>query len=219
MGSSLSSGIFAAFAATVKARGTGLSLARARGAWYCVGSTMKYTLASQDAVNALLAAPSVAFGVQECPDIVVLSIHGGDPDWALGLDTVIPGCIVLGYTRLVLDLADAAITTPFHVACIVAAWHALIDAAGTLALSGLSALGLEQLRALVDTGQLNLFPEVAAAVAWLASGYETDVKRSFPRKTTCSECGSEGTVVRRGDHVCDGCGMTFLVTERGETPY
>jgi hypothetical protein len=42
------------------------------------------------------------------------------------------------------------------------------------------------------------------------------MKNAFPRQVTCSECGVRSEVQRRGDHVCTGCGMTYLVTERGE---
>lgn len=179
------------------------------------GSLMKHDIHSLDTVNALLTEPSTAFSVHGRTDVAIIRV-GGASEWAAELDRVAAGCLVLGFRSIVLDMANTEIGSSFQVACLGSAWHLLLDRGGTLAICGVSTPALERLQGLVDTRLFNIMDTMDAAIDWIDSGFPEDVQKSFPRTVTCSECGATGEVQGRGDHLCPSCGMTYLVTERGE---
>ncbi len=117
---------------------------------------------------------------------------------------------------VVLEVGESQIGSSFQVACLASAWKLLVDRGGTLALCGLSKSAHSSLQGVVETSLFNIFDTVDAAIDWLGSGFAADMEKNFPRAVKCGECGSQGEVAHRGDHVCTGCGMTYLVTERGE---
>jgi hypothetical protein len=172
-----------------------------------------------DEINALATEPSTAQGVESLPDVAILRIATAESDWGTQLDRVVSGCLVLGYRKIVVDLQGSSISTAFQIACLVSAWHLLVAAGGTLILSGLSPEDLAELGKEFDPTLFNLSQDVDEGIDWLEAGFEEDVRQNFPREARCRDCGSVGTVARRGDHVCDDCGMTYLVTERGELPF
>jgi hypothetical protein len=180
---------------------------------------MRHNTVSLYAVNALVSEPSTAFGVEERPDVAILCLHNPSEDWSVQLEAIVSGCIVLDLKKIILDLRDTEIATPFQIACIVSAWHLLIDVGGTLLISGLSEHADTSMRELSEPGLFNLFADVDESIDWLDTGFAEQLKANFPRTAKCSVCGTEGGVSNRGDHLCDGCGQTYLVTERGELPF
>ncbi|MGA2639423.1 MAG: hypothetical protein ABSG21_00815 [Spirochaetia bacterium] len=177
---------------------------------------MKHKIIPLETVNALVTEPSTAFGIETRPEVAILCLKTRSGDWSMELDAVVSGCIVLGFKRIILDLRDADISSSFQVACIVSAWHLLIDVGGTLLLCGLSENAHKKLQDLSESKLFNIVEDMDEGIDWLNSAFGKELKKSFPRQAKCTECGKEGRVFKRGDHVCDGCGMTYLVTERGE---
>ena len=177
---------------------------------------MKHTMQPSETLNALLAEPSVAFGLEGRPDVAIIDIRTQSQDWAVGLDAVVRGSMVLGFRILVLNLEKVGISSSFEIGCIVSSWQMLIDCEGTLCICGLSEKALAELQELTDLGQFNLFRELDTCIEWLISTFPTELERNFPRTAKCTECSTVGEVSKRGEHVCDNCGITYLVTERGE---
>ena len=169
-----------------------------------------------ETLNALLAEPSVAYGLEGHPDVAIIDIGMQSQDWATGLDAVVRGSMVLGFRNLILNLEKVGISSSFEIGCIVSSWQLLIDREGTLCICGLSKKALADLQELTDLGQFNLFDEMESCINWLDSTFPTELKRNFPRTAKCTECNAVGEVSKRGEHVCDNCGITYLVTERGE---
>lgn len=176
---------------------------------------MSHTYLQLDAVNALLTEPSTALGVEADPEVAILCIQNRSGSWAIELEALVSGCIVLGFKKVVLDLGEARIATPFQTACVISAWHLLIEVGGTLLLCGVEH-GYEGLVGDTERRLFNLLPNKDEAVDWLASVFVKELEQNFPRTARCMTCGTESRVSKRGDHVCDACGMTCLVTERGE---
>ena len=177
---------------------------------------MEYQRLPLEAVTSLLTIPSVAFAIEGIPEVAILRVGAGALDWALGLEDVVSGCLVLGFKSILLDLEEASISTSFEIACIVSAWKLLIEVGGTLALCCLSPKSVEEITRLSKPGLFNVFGDVDRGIDWTSRSFEVDLKQGFPRTTKCGECGAEGKVVKRGEHVCDECGTIYLVTERGE---
>jgi hypothetical protein len=180
---------------------------------------MKHARQPLETVTSLLTAPSAGFAVDGSPDTAILHIGPDAPGWAVGLEAATSGCLVLGFKKILLDLEEAGVSTSFEIACIVSSWKLLIDAGGTLALCGLSAASLEELKRLSEPTLFNTLRDVDAGIDWIELDYERFLVRAFPRKAKCVVCGTEGHVAKRGEHVCDGCGMIYLVTERGELQF
>jgi DNA-directed RNA polymerase subunit RPC12/RpoP len=180
---------------------------------------MKHTILPLETVNALVTEPSVAFGIEGRPDIAALSIKSPTGEWGSKLDAVVDGCLVLGFTKMVLDLQQAEIATSFSIACIASAWQRLINHDGTLVMYGLTPTASLRFQELIEPGLFNVHENLDACVDWLDSGFRQDLERNFPRIAKCSTCGAVGQIANRGDHVCTECGMTYLVTERGELPF
>jgi hypothetical protein len=180
---------------------------------------MKYKTIELEEINALATEPSKALGVERLTDVAILCIRTSDEDWSTQLDRVVSGCIVLGFVKIVVDLEGVRITTPFQIACLVSAWHQLVAAGGTLVLSGMSAQAVGELSQEFDPTLFNMSRETEEAIDWLSSAFEQDTAQNFPRFSRCTTCGAEGKVAKRGDHLCDNCGMTYLVTERGDLPF
>ena len=90
---------------------------------------------------------------------------------------------------------------------------------GTLALCALSASSFDELARLTEPALFNVFRDVDAGIDWIAARLAGLLMRGFPRKRRCLECGTDSQVAKRGEHVCDECGMTYLVTERGELQF
>ena len=170
-------------------------------------------------INALVTEPSTSLGVEGLPDVAIISVRARGPDWSTELDRVVSGSIVLGFKKILLDLREADVMEPFQIVCIVSAWHLLVEVGGTLAMSGLSATAFDALRQEYEPDLFNIFEDMDQAIAWIDSGYEMSLKSSFPRTARCKACGTEGKVQKRGDYLCDECGMTYMVTERGELPF
>ena len=170
-------------------------------------------------MSALITEPSSAIGIEALPDVAVLSIHSRDEAWASQLEGIMSGGIVLGFRKMVLDLQHASLSSAFQVACLVSAWHLLVNAEGTLAISGLSAAGKSALGDEHDPALFNLFMDADEALDWLERGFDDAIKRSLPRACRCGACGAEGKVEKRGNYLCDNCGLTYLVTEKGELPF
>jgi hypothetical protein len=177
---------------------------------------MKHELQPLETVNALVTEPSVAFGVEGRPDLAILVMRTKVEHWTEGLDSLVAGCLVLGFRNVILQMDGVGLDSSFQIACVVSAWQQLIEASGTLALCGLSAEASRRLQELVEPRLFNLFDSVDAALDWLESSFTRELTANFPRSSTCGKCGAAGTVTRRGDHMCPECGMTYLVTERGE---
>jgi hypothetical protein len=177
---------------------------------------MKHELQPLETVNALVTEPSVAFSVEGRPELAILVMRTKVDHWTEGLDSLVSGCVVLGFRHVILQMDGVGLDSSFQIACVVSAWQQLIDASGTLMLCGLSAEASRRLRELVEPRLFNLFDGVDAALDWVESRFERELAASFPRETKCGKCGAAGTVTRRGDHMCPECGMTYLVTERGE---
>jgi DNA-directed RNA polymerase subunit RPC12/RpoP len=180
---------------------------------------MKYSILPLETVNALVTEPSVAFGIGGRPDIAALSIKSPTRDWGAELDAVVDGCLVLGFKKIVLDLREAEITSAFSIACIASAWQRLINHDGTLAIYGLAPNPYVRFQELIEPTLFNVHENLDACIDWLDSGFRLDLERNFPRIAKCSACGAVGQIANRGDHVCTECGMTYLVTERGELPF
>jgi hypothetical protein len=176
---------------------------------------MKYNLQPLEAAGALLVAPSVAFGIEGHPDVAILDIKSQTENWGLDLDSVVKGCLVLGFNRIILNLADAAVSSSFVIACIASAWHNLVENRGTLVLC-MKESARKGFQELTETTLFNIYEETDACVDWLDSEFPREIRNNFPRGAKCAECGAIGQVGRRGDHVCAECGTTYLVTERGE---
>ena len=114
---------------------------------------MKHTIQPSETLNALLAEPSVAFGLEGRPDVAIIDIRTQSQDWAVGLDAVVRGSMVLGFRILVLNLEKVGISSSFEIGCIVSSWQMLIDREGTLCICGLSEKALAELQELTDLGQ------------------------------------------------------------------
>jgi hypothetical protein len=180
---------------------------------------MTHTMFPLEAVKALVTEATVALGTASAPETAVVCVPPGDTSWGTELERVVSGCVVLGFKSFMLDLRGGVIASSFEVGCIISAWHLLVEAGGTLVVSSLSAEAREALREQYDPSLFNIFDGIDAGLDWLESGFEDDMNKKFPRTAKCRECGEEGIVRKRGNHVCDGCGMTYLVTERGELPF
>jgi hypothetical protein len=178
-------------------------------------TTMEYERVPLETVTSLMTSPSVAFAIEGSPDSAILHIGPDAQEWAVGLEAVSTGCLVLGFKNILLDLGEASVSTSFEIACIVSSWKLLIDAGGTLALCALSALSFEELKRLSEPALFNVFRDLDAGIDWVKRDYEEFLLHAFPRDEKCLECGTEGQVAKRGEHVCGGCGIIYLVTERG----
>ena len=172
-----------------------------------------------ETVNALLTEPSHAIGVGGHPDVAVLVLKSSASHWGTGLDAVVDGCLVLGFRKIVARLDEADVSSSFHVACLASAWHRLIDNGGTLVLSNLTEEKYREFAGLIDPALFNIHATVDESIDWLDGAYETELGARLPRVVTCSGCGSSGQVSTRGEHLCTECGMTYLVTERGEISF
>ena len=179
---------------------------------------MKYATIPLDTVNALVIEPSSAFGIAGRHEIAVLSVRSSENAWGAHLDNVVDGCLVLGFNRIILDLEHAKVSSSFLIACLASAWQRLISNNGTLVLYGLAPASFELLRGLVNPELFNIFDTLDDCVDWLEQE-GGELERSFPRAAQCSACGAGGQVGSRGEHLCTECGMTYLVTERGELPF
>jgi DNA-directed RNA polymerase subunit RPC12/RpoP len=177
---------------------------------------MTHKIVPLEAVNALVTEPSTAYGIEEFTDVAVLDIKSETQDWGAGLDVLVDGCLVLGFTKIVLRLEQAEIASSFLVACIVSAWQRLIERAGTLVICGLTENAYKRLQELIDPNRFNIYKDIDACVDWLDSTYNRALEESFPRVVKCSECGAASQITNRGNYLCDECGRTYLVTERGE---
>jgi hypothetical protein len=177
---------------------------------------MKYKRIPLDIVNALVTIPSDAFEIEAHPDVAILCLQTHPRDWGIELEGLVSGCIVLGFKRIVLDLHAADISTSFQIACIISAWHLLIEVGGTLLLCGLTEKTHKNLYDLSELRLFNVHKDIDESIDWLDSAFAFELKRNFPRKAKCTKCGHESEVSGRGAYVCDACGMTYLVTERGE---
>jgi hypothetical protein len=177
---------------------------------------MKNNIVPLETVNALVFAPSLAFGVEGHPDVVIIDMKSSEQDWATGLDAVVGGCLVLGFKKMILKLPEAEAFSSFVLACIATAWLRLVENGGTLVICGLSESASKRFEELAEPRLFNMHGNLDSAIDWLTSGFEIEVSQGFPRTAKCHECGTVGHVVRRGDHSCPECGMTYLVTERGE---
>ena len=180
---------------------------------------MKNKLVPLEEVNALVTEPSIALGVEGQPEVAIVCISAKGPDWSTELERVVSGCIVLGYKRILFDLRGAEVTDPFQIACIISAWHLLVEVGGTFLMSSLSDQSIETLKEQFDPKLFNIFDDIDDGISWIGFGFDQDLKQKFPRIAKCKECGTEGTVHKRGDHLCDECGMTYMITERGELPF
>jgi anti-anti-sigma regulatory factor len=177
---------------------------------------MKHKSIPLEIVNALVTIPSTAFEIEAYPELAILCLQTHSGDWGMELESLISGCIVLGYKKIILDLKDADISTSFQIACIISAWHLLIEVEGTLLICGLTEQARKGLQKLSEPKLFNVFTDMDEGVDWLDSTFEKELKQNFPRTAECKGCGTEGDVSERGDYVCDRCGKTYLVTERGE---
>ena len=177
---------------------------------------MEYQRLPLEAVTSLLTIPSVAFAIEGIPEATILHVGAGALDWTLGLEDAVSGCVVLGFRTILLDLEEARISSSFEMACIVSAWKLLIEAGGTLGLCCLSQESAGEFARLTEPDLFNVFDDVDHGIEWISHDFEHDLKQKFPRTAKCVECGTAGRVVKRGEHVCDGCGMIYLVTECGE---
>jgi hypothetical protein len=180
---------------------------------------MKHTTVPLETVTALVTEPSVALGFEEHPDVAVLALKSETGDWGSGLNAVVDGCLVLGFRKLIFQMEEAEISSSFLIACIVSAWQRLIEGGGTLVISGLSKRASARFHELIEPGLFNIHDNLDASVEWLDSAFPLELEENFPRTVRCTECGAVSQVARRGDHLCDDCGMTYLVTERGEIPF
>ncbi len=172
-----------------------------------------------ETVNALITAPSVAFGIEEHPDVAVLFFRSPTQDWGVGLNAVVDGCLVLGFNRIILQLEETEISSSFLIACIASAWQRLIENRGTLVICGLKEAAYKKFQELIEPRLFNVYESLDACVDWLDTGFGREIAGNFPRAAKCVECGTVGEVAKRGDHVCIECGTTYLVTERGELPF
>jgi anti-anti-sigma regulatory factor len=177
---------------------------------------MKHDILPLETVNALLTEPSTAFGAAGHPDIAIICLGAPSQEWATELERVVGGCLVLGFRTVVLEMDRAEVSSSFQVACLASAWQHLMDRGGTLVLCRFSQAAARHLEDLIETSQFNIFDTVDESIDWLDTAFVPQVHKRFPRVVTCAECGSPGEVRRRGDHVCTECGVTYLVTERGE---
>lgn len=177
---------------------------------------MKHKILPLETVNTLLTEPSVAFGVEERPDVAVLVLESATQDWGASLDSVVAGCLVLGFRKMILELEKAEISSSFLIACIASAWQRLIETGGTLVICGMSENAYARFQDLIEPSLFNIHKNLDESVDWLDSAFELELERNFPRDAKCTECGTVSQVTIRGEHVCVECGMTFLVTERGE---
>jgi anti-anti-sigma regulatory factor len=177
---------------------------------------MKHKILPLETVNALITEPSICFGVDERPDVAALVLKSSTKEWSEGLDAVVEGCIVLGFRKIVLDLEETEISSSFVIACIVSAWQRLIESGGTLVICGLTESAYKRFQELVEPSLFNIHENLDECVDWLDYAFGPELESNFPRVVHCTACGAVGQVARRGDHLCTECGMTYLVTERGE---
>ena len=97
--------------------------------------------------------------IEAHPDVAILGLQNTSDDWSMQLEAIVAGCVVLDLKKIILDLRDAEITTPFQIACIVSAWHLLIDVGGTLLICGLSERANRGMRECQSRARLNLFAD------------------------------------------------------------
>jgi hypothetical protein len=180
---------------------------------------MKHTILALETVNALITEPSIAYGIEKCPDIAVLALKSPTLDWGAGLDALVDGCVVLGFKKIILDLKETEISSSFLIACVVSAWHRLIENGGTLVICGLSEGAYKRFQELIEPRLFNMYDNLDVCIDWLDSVFGLELDRNFPRDVKCTECGTVGQVAKRGEHLCTECGVTYLVTERGELPF